>query len=341
MKPKHILYSFSICIVLVFFAALQSCTKTTYDHEKMPYKSIESFKVKGYTNDSLNAVVRDGQIMVYWTAEAAVPATIKPVVVVSAGASISPASGVEVAFSDTTTYTVKAEDGSIQVYHLKPVLNVPIPRLYSISPYTIHLITDPTVTIAGEYFLSRDTADVKVYAQRISDGYEFDLDIDYSLISNTSVTARIPSTNEKIDTGLYKIWVKIGDRISDSRDVQLRMPLLWRTGVTKVSFKEAGQPVTPGDSVTIQLRDTYSGDVLKWYRYAFTKIQILSVDSYSFSTTQFVMLDDYSIRFKTPDQPMDSAPWVISLYYKGPFYSEEQLDVRLNGDEWPKFAIKK
>lgn len=340
MKSKHIQYLFSVCCILALVTVLPSCTKTSYDYEKMPYKNIESFKVKGYTADSLNAVIRNGQIMVYWTGEADAPATIRPVIAVSKGAAITPASGVEVSFKDTTTYTVSAEDGSVQIYHLKPVLNVPIPRVYAITPNTLHLITDPAVTIAGEYFLSRDTADVKVYAQRVSDGFEFDLDIDYSVISNTSITARVPLNNKQIDTGLHKIWVKIGDHASESRQVQLRMPLLWRSGVTILSFKEAGQPVAPGDSVTIQLKDIYNGDVLKWYRDAFTRIEILSVASYSFTTTQFVVRDDYSIRFKTPDQPMDSAPWAINLYYKGAYYTEDQFQVLLPSSQWPLFAIK-
>jgi hypothetical protein len=259
---------------------------------------------------------------------------------VSKGAAVTPASGVEVAFSDTTTYTVKAEDGTVQVYHLKPVLNVPIPRVYSIAPNNVHLITSPDVTITGEYFLSRDTADVKVYAQRISDGFEFDLDIDYSTISNTALTARVPANNKLIDTGLHKIWVKIGDRASESKDVQLRMPLLWQTGVTTVSFAEAGQPVAPGDSATIQLKDAYNGDVLKWYRHAFAKIQVLSVASYSFTTTEFVVRDDYSIRFKVPDQPMDNAPWALNIYYMGAYDSEDQLQVLLSSSQWPLFTIK-
>lgn len=340
MKPKHILYLFYSCCIPALFTVLSSCTKTSYDYEKMPYKSIESFTVKGYTNDSVNAVIREGQIIIYWTGEAAAPATIRPVITVSAGAAITPASGVEVAFSDTTTYTVKAENGTVQVYHLKPVLNVPIPRVYSISPNSIHLITDPDVTITGEYFLSRDTADVRVYAQRISDGFEFDLDIDYATISNTSLTARIPLTNKLVDTGLHKIWVKIGDRTSESQQVQLRMPLLWRSGVTSLSFAEAGQPVAPGDSATIQLTDIYNGDVLKWYRHAFTRIQVLSVGSYSFSTTQFVVRDDYSIRFKIPDEPMDNAPWAINLYYNGAYYTEDQFQVLLPSGQWPLFTIK-
>lgn len=340
MKLKHIVYLLFVCCALAFVTTLPSCTKTSYDYEKMPYKSIESFKLKGYANDSLNAVVRNGEIIVYWTGETTAPATIRPVIAVSAGASITPASGVEVAFSDTTSYAVKAEDGSVQVYRLKPVLHVPIPRVYAISPNTLHLITDPVVSITGEYFLSRDTSDVKVYAQRVSDGFEFDLNIDYTAISNTSITARIPLSNKQADTGLHKIWVKIGDRASESKQVQIRMPLLWASGVTKLSFKEAGEPVAPGDSVTIQLKDIYNGDVLKWYRNAFTRIQILSVGSYSFSTTQFVVRDDYSIRFKTPDQPMDNAPWAINLYYNGAYYSEDQFQVLLPANQWPSFAIK-
>lgn len=327
-------------IVLLMGAAvaslLQACSKTEYEYEKRPYKNIETFVLMGYTGDSINATINEGNIIIYWAAETAAPKTIKPNIVVSDHATISPASGTEVAFSSETVYTVTAEDGSKQTFRLKPVINHAVPRISGVSPNNLHFFHDTTVTVSGEYFLTGDTSDVHVYAQRMRDGFEFDLNIDYSKISMTSITANLPAYSDILDTGLHKIFVKIGDRVSDEKIVTLRIPDISYTGLMHLSFDEVGKQLVAGDSLTLRLSDDYNGDVIKWYAKRFTK---LVIEDYTFEAAQMTQTEN-TIKFKLPDAPISTKPNSLLLYFVSPYYSPTYWGVLINQNAWPIIPVK-
>lgn len=307
----------TMLVLLCTAVMLLRCTKTKYENEKRPYNNIETFVVKGYAGDSINAVINEGTIIVYWAAEAAMPATIKPVIAVSAHATISPASGTEVAFSDTTVYKVTAENGSVQTYRLKPVINRAVPKISAIAPNNLHFFSDTNVTISGEYFLSGGVDDVHVYAQRLRDGFEFDLLINYSKLTMTNITAYLPRYSPLLDTGAHKIWVKVGNRVSESKDIMIRIPDVLFSGLMHLAFEEAGKKVAAGDSATLKFWDDYNGDVCKWYKKRFTR---LVVEDYAFDTAALTQTDS-TIRFKVPDYPVGRYASGISLYTIDPYYN--------------------
>lgn len=316
---------------------LASCTKTKYENEKRPYNAIETFSLPGYTGDSINAVINNGSIIVYWAAETAMPATIKPAIVVSPYATITPASGTEVPFSTETVYTVTAEDGTKQTYRLKPVINHAIPKISLISPNNIHLISSPTVTVSGEYFLSSgNPQDVHVYAQRLSDGFEFDLQIDYSQLTMTNITAALPDNIELLDTGLHKIWVKIGDRVSDEKQVTIRMPDIAFTNLMHLTFAEAGRQLAAGDSMTLKFSDEYNGEVCKWYKKKFTQ---LVFENYTFEASALTQTDS-TIKFKLPATPLDKQPSNVIIYFVDPYYNPTYLSRGLPASSWPIIPVQ-
>ncbi|MFY0254413.1 hypothetical protein ACDQ55_10715 [Chitinophaga sp. 30R24] len=318
------------------FFLLQSCTKTAQEYEKRPYNNIETFVLMGYAGDSINATINNGNIIVYWAAEANMPATIKPNIVVSPHATISPASGAEVAFNTETVYTVTAEDGSKQTYRLKPVINRAVPKISMISPNSLHWISSTQITVTGEYFLSGDTAAVHVYAQRLSDGFEFDLPIDYTKLTMTNITANLPDYTDILDTGVHKIRVKIGDRVSDEKMVNIRMPDISFSGLMHFSFEEAGQRLFAGDSVTLKISDDYNGNVCKWYKKRFTK---LVIDEYAFDA-QALTQTDSTVKFKLPDYPLSQKPTAVVLYFIDPYYNQAYLSMLLNQALWPIIPVK-
>lgn len=318
---------------------LVSCAKTAYEYEKKPYKNIESFALSGYAGDSINAVINGEEIIIYWAAEAALPATIKPVIAVSPNATISPASGTAVPFTDKTIYTVTAEDGTTKTYHLKPALNHPIPKISAISPVSLAWISDTQVNVSGEYFLSGARSDVHVYAQRLKDGFEFDLPIDDSRLTMTNITANLPAYTTQLDTGLHKIWVKIGSRVSDAKQVNIHIPNLPSTdvnGIFHITFEEAGRTMVAGDILTIKLSDDYQGNVIKWYAAKFSKIVI---ENYTFEKEALTQTGN-TIKFKLPDYPIDMKPSNIVLYYVDGFNSSTYLSRILTADSWPIIPVK-
>lgn len=141
-----------------------SCEKTKYEYLKKPYTDILSFKIASPIEglDSLSAVIAGDSISIYWDPSLALPNTISPRISVANVASIKPASGEAVPFSDKTVFTVTAEDGTIKEYRLIPMVNTPIPNIFkkTSAPAVMawgHGILDPYQSLrapdpAGYYF---------------------------------------------------------------------------------------------------------------------------------------------------------------------------------------------
>ncbi|MBE8719964.1 hypothetical protein [Sphingobacterium pedocola] len=223
------IYIQKIVLFLLFVASISvmNACKTEYEQILKPFNSIEQFSISGYGDiDSLDAVINNNQITVYWSPDAERPAKITPHIKVSEGASISPASGEEVDFSENTTYTVTAEDGSISVFNLKPVFNIAVPSIYN-AP-TFYSWSSPTpININGQYFLSTgDVKDIKVYLQRVSDGFEFDVPFDESTATTNLLQATLPALTSELDTGIHRLYVKVGDFKSSVININLLLPTL-------------------------------------------------------------------------------------------------------------------
>ncbi|WP_437921296.1 hypothetical protein [Sphingobacterium sp. LRF_L2] len=131
MKTIYITINFFFCAIFFFSA----CTKTEYEQTKQPYNDILSFRIAGENSgiDSLSAIIAGDSISIYWDQLIDVPTRISPVIKLSAGATISPASGEAVDFSKNTVYTVTAEDGTTRTFRLTPIFNVPIPTISSFA----------------------------------------------------------------------------------------------------------------------------------------------------------------------------------------------------------------
>lgn len=129
----------ALLLLTVLFA---SCSKTELEQAKSPYLDILSFKLTNTFNgiDSLDAVISGDSISIYWDQDVEKPAKITPIIKLSKGATISPASGEAVDFSNETIYTVKAEDGTTKTYRLTPILNTPIPVV------SLFTTTNPVLT---------------------------------------------------------------------------------------------------------------------------------------------------------------------------------------------------
>lgn len=253
---------------LLFLAtAFSACKKTEYEQLMRPYNNIERFTISGYGElDSIGAVVAGDSIKVYWSGDTELPQKIRPSVKVSAGAAISPASGEEVAFSESTVYTVTAEDGTVRKYVLKPVVSKAIPVLAGFVNELNWNYSGPDwqwgngkkLKINGQYFLHyNDASSVKVYAQRLRDGYEFDLPVDPEQTTSTQVALDLPKLTAELDSGMHRIWVKVGDFPSNGLDVWIAQPQI--ADITKsVTLREAGQPIYIGDSLhfTLEVDET-------------------------------------------------------------------------------------
>lgn len=265
-----------------------SCSKTEYEQEMRPYTAIESFYLEEASSgkERLEGVISADSIIVYWNPDVTLPAEITPTIVVAKGATISPASGASVPFSETTTYTVTAENGDSKTYQLKiktqretPILTavvaafsnpVPVEQLYWKATAVSQATSGQYLNLLGEYFFATgDAADVKVYMQRLHDGYEFDLPIVANTGTNTSMQVELPKFSTQQDTGRHRIWVQVGGLASESKDIFLRSPSIQTTGIgtADVDLVEAGADVRAGQTLHINYNytDVLDGAITRYY----------------------------------------------------------------------------
>lgn len=240
-------YFFAPIFLLGF---LSSCTKTEYEQLKRPYTDIERFTIAGYGDlDSIPGVIHGDSILVYWNVKNTPPATIRPSIILSNGATIAPASGTEVPFGEATTYTVTAEDGSVRKFILKPVFNSAVPAVITMTSVRTWSAITP-IAITGEYFLTTGNAkDIKIYAQRVRDGFEFDLPFDSAGVTATRINAYLPQFTSELDTGAHRVYVKVGNFSSNVAPIWLSQPPLSEI-ITNVDISKRGS-ISFGEEVLL------------------------------------------------------------------------------------------
>jgi len=153
----------TIILAMLLFVA-SSCKK---EYPSLPYTEIVSFSIKDNNGSVLKAAIVNNEITLYWPPEQAVPETITPVITLSDKATIQPASDTPVAFSENTTFTVTAEDGSKVTYKLAPTINYTKPYVSTITSVTTYKdktykIQNQRFIINGDYF-NPDATATKVF----------------------------------------------------------------------------------------------------------------------------------------------------------------------------------
>lgn len=169
IKVKSLLMG-QLMMFLFLAACMSSCKKEYIDKFNIvPGDSVKvigdnyitAFKVKEFSPDTmLKASIVKDSIVVYWPSYKPLPGSIKPDIILSDKATISPASGVEISFKTGTVFKVTAQSGKVHTYILKVAINQPIPY-FGVTPnqqFGQGLLT----ALGGDLWL-RDTAITKVY----------------------------------------------------------------------------------------------------------------------------------------------------------------------------------
>lgn len=293
-----------ILVPMILGMGLQSCSKTEYEYEQSPYNDILQFVVLGSTGDSTKCLVSGDSITVYWNPDVALPETITPKIVVDDKAVISPASGEAVAFDESTTYTVTAENGATKTYRLKVSLNIPIPTISSATnPLT--WLTSTQINIYGEHFLvNAAQQEPNVYMQRVADGVEIPLELVEGRTTNYSMIASLPDFSAEQDTGLHRLYIKYNERITQSTDITFQTPVISHANPVS-NLAEDGQDVYSGDKLTINyaFSDNYGGKIASYYHPRnIDYILIYFSPSYqTISISENIEVTDNTVTFTLPD----------------------------------------
>lgn len=300
-----------IYIIPLFILLSYSCSKTEYKVTERPYNEIKKFAIAGYGNqDSIKGVITDNEILVYWNSDNQRPTHVRPHISISQAASISPLSDAEVEFSENTVYTVTAEDGSVRTYTLRPVIQQPIPLLHSLyvgkNATDLTWVDTETFHLRGEYFLAAGNQAIKVYAQRLKDGYEFDIPHHIENATPTSLEVSLPEFTTAQDTGWHKVWLKVGELTSGSREVYFVQPTP-QNMQTAFTLQQHGQALQPRQELTLDysFTDNYDGAVTRYYVKNFgtiyVNIQGLSNGSQAYVEVEDISYTDNQVSFKLPE----------------------------------------
>lgn len=197
----------------LFVLVIISCKK---EYPAYPYHNISSFYMQDANGDTLQAAIQDDQLIIYWPPFQEVPDSVTPVIQVSERAVVQPASGIAVAFNNNTSYTVKAQDGSTMVYHLKTVINQP-PVDFTINAANSNEAGQPlyyadnglyqTIDLISQFFIP-DTSQTAVYLVSAT-GVTAQLSVLPQSLSSLYISAAVPDV---VPAGMYKVKVVSGYR---------------------------------------------------------------------------------------------------------------------------------
>lgn len=246
---KRKLYLFVLIVIATLAGSLSSCKK---EYLKTPFNQIEAFSVTDSLGNQLKASLTGDSIIVYWPPYQTAPVKVTPQIVVSSGASISPASGTQVTFASGTVYTVTAQDGSKKTYKLIPLINQPAP-VFDVANNTSLQIGD-YLGLRGQYFIP-DTTKTRLYLINVSNK---DIPVSLKEISSFNTfgfVVRLPQDNS-IDTGYYKVKLVNGTNTSIKGPYHFGLPAF-----PAIQTADEGKNVKSGQAITF----TFSGPFAKYF----------------------------------------------------------------------------
>lgn len=233
-------------LMLLILPAFQACKK---EYPSFPYNNMLNFTIKDANGEELKGAIENDQIILYWPPEQAIPERITPLITIPERATIQPAIGTSVPFDETVTYTITAEDGSVATYHLKPVINTPIPAVTQLVGFMTYnnkefINTTGTVSVMGDYF-NPEEGKTQVFFIKAS-GEEVPVSIRIVTPVQVQVACNVP--------GVYKA-IRIatnGKQVISSRNFDVALD-------TRPTFPPAS--VTAAQSVRVGEQLTISGGV--------------------------------------------------------------------------------
>jgi len=249
----------NISIFCLVTLASVSCKK---EYALYPYNTIETFVISDPSGAPLSAAIVDDNIIIYWPPLQPVADSITPVIGIPEKAAIMPASGVKVAFSETTMYTVTAQDGNTRTFKLKPSVNQP--DISFEDPDGNKLQIGESFNLLGEYYIT-DTTKTKLYLLNNRNNTVIQLPLSAaSIFTYSRITITVPFDGA-VDTGYYHMRLVSGVRSVTKGPYYMDRPFMVNAGFT---FPARGSILHRGEEITVTYDANAAG--AKYWNNAFS-----------------------------------------------------------------------
>jgi len=305
LKFNKYLFYFPVLIVIIFLST--SCRKEYVDY---PYNDIEQFTITDELGNQLKAAISGDSIKVYWPPFQTKPDSIMPVITLSEKANISPASGVQVSFTEDTKYTVTAQNGTTRTFILSPMINQPAP-VFEVQNTDL-LAMGSTMRLTGQYFLP-DTNQTKLFLID-ANKKEVLLSINEDTFSSILIDAQIPMDGS-IDTGFYQVKLVSGLNTKIQGSYHIAPPAVSELPVT-YTFNEEGKSLKKGSEISFAYSMPPIG--LKYYggKYSKAEIKILLPGNASvgFYDATISSQTDTMLKFRLPSDISEGQILEMTLF---------------------------
>lgn len=290
---------------LTLYVVLLMATSCKKEYAAFPYNAIESFVTTDTSGAPLKASIVGGDIIVYWPPLQAIPDSITPVITISDRAVIQPASGVKVAFSESTIYKVTAQNGSTRAFTLRPDVNQP-PITFA-DPAGNRLQIGAGLDLLGEYYIT-DTNRTRLYLLNDKKGTSRQLALSQAtLFTYSRISVPIP-TDGTVDTGYYHVRLASGVRSVTKGPYYMDRPYMIDPGFV---FPAGGTTFHRGEEITV----TYNGAAYgaKYWNNAFTFADMI-VNGSEGNKVEIISQSAGTIRLHIPKDMRTGTVDLVLLY---------------------------
>ena len=262
---KYLIRTSIFIVICLFFWA---CKK---EYLPAPYTQIASFVVTDSAGNQLQASITGDSIRMYWPPFQSIPDSISPVIEVSKGATVLPASGKKVALKKGMTYTITAQDGSVRTMILVLMPNEPLP-IFTVQNAPNFMQMGGLLILNGQY-LPLDTNRMQVYlVNKTAQVYPISFRAPFHLMT-VSWADTLPQ-DLSIDTGYYTVRVVSAGKYIEQGPYFFGKPDLGMLA-KKYLFQQQGQTIKAGTQISFTYQRTPIE--LKFYAGTFTTIDLTVV----------------------------------------------------------------
>lgn len=315
-------FTLLLLLTAACFFTLSSCKK---EYTSSPYNQIEQFTITDSIGNELKAVIgSDNSITLYWPPFQSVPDSINPVITVADKATISPAAGKAVAFTSNTVYTVTAQDGSKQEYHLNPVINEPSPTFGVTNDGTLRL--GDFLTISGEYIIA-DTVQTRLYLSFSNR----EVQLFTALLRPFYIQAYLPSATSA-DTGYCNIRLVTGTHTVVHGPYYIGKPVYTYNSTYSYTLKETGTAIKKGSLINFTI--AASGDAAPYYSNYIGAQLSLTDNTAVYYPTELVSQTATTLQCRVPADMPTGTISRIRMYTAGDIQSPDgylMATIRANG----------